>query len=128
MKDSINKSAVLELAAFIESGKYKFDMAEPCVNPFCGTAGCIAGHAAMLWVDVREKIEEETVEEFSFSEKKVAEKLGITSNQSHNLFYGTPDGDGGSVDYEDVTRCVAVRTLRHLAETGEIVFKREGTD
>lgn len=123
----VNRSAILDLAAFIEEQKYEFDMGESDANPSCGTAGCIAGHAAVLWKACRAKESHHSMGEFTFDQSKLAKKLGITDEQSEELFYEVPR-DGGHISYENVNRCMAVRALRRLADTGEVLFELPDED
>lgn len=81
-----NVKNVEALAAFIERADYKFDMNNPVANPVCGTAGCIGGHAAVLWPGIREFYAGDTVG-YSFSDKKLALKLGVSNIDLINLCY-----------------------------------------
>lgn len=120
----MNKEAINELADFIESAKFKFDMGEPDAAPTCGTAGCIGGHAAMLWPEVRagERYNAiEKIEYFSWNEKQLIKKLGLAEGQEGQLCYL----GSSRMTLCSITRAGAVTTLRRLAETGEVVWKRE---
>jgi hypothetical protein len=107
----MNVEAINHLADFIESGKYEFDMMEAVARPECGSAGCIGGHASILWEDVKSQP--------VFNSDILAEHLGIGWDVVQDLCYPeTPD-------YHRITREIAVVTLRRLAETGEVAFDYE---
>lgn len=118
----VNKVNVLQLAEFVERGDYIFNMDEPTATPSCGTAGCIGGHAAVLWADVAKPAYGD-VTEITFHEVALAEKLGLDDGQLERLCFEPEDECERSVPYESVTREVAVATLKRLAETGELYFE-----
>jgi len=110
----INRASITELANFIESNKYAFDMNQPDANPKCGSAGCIGGHAAVLWPHVSDKVDDDAYI-FSWDEEKLAEVLGISDDQANELCFPG--------NYNSITRGMAVQTLRRLALTGEVDWK-----
>lgn len=118
----MNKHNILELANFIETAEYKFDMRESMAKPECGSAGCIGAHAAVLWPEVRSG---HRPGEFTWSSAKLAEKLGLTPRQVQLLCFHPYDPDGFLIPYSEVTRKMAVKALRNLAKTGVVVFKTE---
>jgi len=83
----------------------------------CGTVACIAGWTHLLFDDDSRK------EPFTHAK----EVLGLSYDQARQLFYADnhPDkvDDGwGSMQapLDDITPEAAIRTLRHLAATGEV--------
>lgn len=110
-----NVAAINRLADFIENGRYAFDMEAGWADPHCGTAGCIGGHAAVLWKTIRDT--DWGFEAFGFSEGALAEKLGITLGAVDNLCYPFP--------LKHISRSIAVAALRRLAKTGRVKFSRK---
>jgi len=106
----------LLLADFIAAGKYEFDMVQAFADIKCGTAGCIGGHATVLWPD--------TESLRHWNKKKLAAKLGISETIFENMCLWAVDGDGVCIDLWDVTRSMAVAMLRRLAFTDEMYFDR----
>ena len=106
---SMNVEAINQLADFIESGKYEFDMRKPIAHPECGSAGCIGGHASVLWPEVEKGLG-------GFNCDTLAERLGIGWNDAQDLCF--PE----LPDYGKITREIAVSALRRMAETGEVAF------
>lgn len=117
----VNRAACLQLADFIARAHYRFDMSSCEAEPLCGSAGCIGGHAAVLWPDVRES---NAGVDFTWDEEKLAAKLGITRATHDALCYLAGENDDDDIsDLSDVTRRMAVATLRRLAETGVVTFR-----
>jgi hypothetical protein len=116
-----NIEALNRLADFIASGRYEFDMGESYAYPSCGTAGCIGGHAAVLWGELRDA----KCETFSWNSQKLAVHLGFDCGVEEELCY--PGIDSVEFDrlnppsypnlfkYKAVTRESAVDLLRRLA-------------
>jgi hypothetical protein len=115
---SRNVAALNELADFVERADYGFDMADGMVRTGCGTAGCIAGHAAVLWPDVREDGWAKA-DGFTWEDDRLCEKLGLTKDQHEDLFFDVP-GCADGVHYVD--RAMAIAAVRRFAATGEIRF------
>lgn len=115
-------SRIHELANFIEEAIFEFDMEEARVNLTCGTAGCIAGHAAVLWPDVRAEniFNDSGPETFSWDEERLNEHLGLDNMLNGRLFYVNPHL---STIWKRVDRAKAVDTLRRYAETGVVDFQ-----
>lgn len=109
----------LELADFIETSPYRFQMSSSIANPQCGTAGCIGGHAACLWPEIQDTKACEGPA-FSWLEKLFAKKLGLTQEQHDDLCY-YPTCTFASID-----RHAAAETLRRYARTGEIDWSHVG--
>lgn len=108
----MNKEAILELRDFIAKGEYSFNMRNPFANLDCGSAGCIGGHAAVIWPEIRQS---EEMTSYTWHNEKLAAKLGI-SEAAHNqlCFPRKPE------NYSYITREHAVTTLTKLAETGRV--------
>lgn len=115
----MDKEAVLELARFVETCELDFDMREPTAQTHCGSAGCILGHAAMLWPEVRfdnsDLGEPSTL--FRCNEALLSKKLGVGRGDVDDLCY-----PGGLFEdaYDRIKREHAVACLRNLAETGDV--------
>lgn len=125
----MNKDAINRLANFLEGGNYGFDMGDAYARPHCGTAGCIGGHAAVLWPEIQIKTgdpEEDDAGGFTWDEHKLAEKLGITYEMQDELCY--PVKQPWPTNYGQVTRAGAVAALRRLAETGKVEFLKEESE
>lgn len=112
-----NRKAIGELADFIASERYEFNMFDGVAEPRCRSAGCIGGHAAVLWKDVRDG----PGRSYGFDGLILRTKLGLSYRQMRRLCY--PDYVGS---WRDITREVAVTTLRRLARTGKIEFRIPG--
>lgn len=120
---TVNKEAVLELAKLVENAKYKFDMYDSSVRTKCGSAGCIGGHAAKLWPEIRLGAWKGK-KTFTWDNEKLCKKLGINGNAERRLCYLF----GTTMDLSDITRKGVVKTLRRLAKTGKVTgLRREQT-
>ena len=109
----MNKGNILKLAEYMENlrpEEYDQRYSEHPRGPHCGTPACIAGHAAWL---AGQWSYEGTIED-------AKEWLGITWDHANGLF------DSAPYVGEDLTPTPqdAARTLRHLAETGEVDWWR----
>ena len=127
-----NKEALLKVAEAIERYPDKFDMGEikiPDPNN-CGTAGCIAGFAAMLYPEATEPHYDYVSDRiWSFHEKTLAKILGITDDECVHLFWQTKAKNGSYIGFEKITASMAAATVRRFAETGEIYFDlKEGNE
>lgn len=119
----MNREAIRQLADFIEEGRYRFAMECPDAHPTCGTAGCIGGHAAVLWPIVRDPFFSSRGS-YTFSVSLLAKKLWVTDGEVELLCFAVPKPDGlWHTDLMDVTREQAVATLREWADTSRIVFR-----
>lgn len=117
----MNKENILALADFIESRKYRFDMTRPRANPSCRTAGCIGGHAAVLWPELRTpRLKDRS---FGWGWENLRAKLGISEAQHKRLCFWCYNRKGELVPLYYITRKMAVATLHRLAETGEVYFE-----
>lgn len=99
----VNRENVEALAAFVKKADYEFDMQEFVARPLCGSAGCIGGHAAVLWPELRIPAGED--DEFTFNDSGLADKLGIRPGEETSLCY---------FGVRDCTREMAVARLRAL--------------
>ena len=115
----MNIENVLKLAEHMESLKpEEYDqryISHP--RPECGTPACIAGHAA--WLAGRWRDPEEPNVLFV-----ARDWLGITTVETSSLFHQKPYGEG---DWLPKPKDAAW-TLRHLAETGEVVWRHRYED
>ena len=113
----MNVKRLHKLADFMEKAEYGFNMSDPDADPKCGTAGCIAGHAAVLWPSLREYHEDES--NFTWSNERLTAFLDISYEQHEELCFIS----SGLVLLGEVTRSVAVAAVRRLADTGEVEFR-----
>lgn len=105
----MNKKNLKATADFMEKElEFPFDMDSMCIpSKSCGTAGCIAGFATVaLNLLPRERA--------SFADPAVIDCLGLTFDEFCDLCY--PEG----LEYSEITREMAISTLRHAAATGKI--------
>lgn len=114
-----NAANIRKLALFLASGQFGFDMDESFARPACGSAGCIGGHAAVLWPHLREG---EYVGGVTWDEAALAQHLGISPAEHDGLCFHGPAKDGGTMPLSDIDRSMAVATLRRLARTGKVYF------
>lgn len=125
------KNRLLKLADIIENNKpiewkgrpVKFDMSEWGHERSCGTAACIAGHAAILSGQPFDPKAEYALgyERGNTARKVAAEWLGIKDyEESIRLFIPTNHGYTGRL--ENITRRRAAAVLRSFAETGKITW------
>lgn len=144
----MNKEALTQLADFLESEKYKFDMSTQEGKPACGTAGCIIGHAAFLWPQFayereakafdHNKREYYTFLTVSPKVEEMLKHLDLPKEDAERLFCIADNSDeysdeeyrwqedGETIYYAEITRKGAVATLRRFIDTGEILwFKGE---
>lgn len=108
----MKKRNIMKLADFIGEAKFPFDMCSYEV-PSCGTAGCIAGHAAALWPGLDD--------DGFFDPVKVDNKLGLNDKQTEELFYPKSVFNGKSI-LSLITRGCAIECLRNFVITGKIRF------
>lgn len=110
---------VERLRDFIAKARFKFDMDSALVEPKCGSAGCIGGHAAYLWPSLRLC---EDADGYTFADSEMAEKLGISTEVQQSLCYEPVSIKGGRMALRSVTRSMAVAGLNNLiANNGEKV-------
>lgn len=114
------KEKILELADFIESGKFDFNFSIDEVRPACGSAGCIGGHAAALWPELRVA---RSNGKYTWDTDKLAEHLGISNLVADRLCFEPQSKAGYHFEYGEVTREMAVAAVRRLANTGEPHFE-----
>ncbi len=122
----MRKRRIQELAKFIESGKYSFNMSVAEADPECGTAGCIGGHAAVIWPEVRDVGSGLPWPSFTFDGPKLAEFLDISEPDLNDICFNVPASSSrvAQISYEEVTSSMAAATLRRFAETGRVYFSR----
>ena len=122
----MNKERILEIADLIETGHERmvFDMTEWGEEHPCGTAACIAGWtvARFGWNGRAMKIDHRRplgggrdVFDGALS------VLGLSFPEAPRLLAPNEGRDG--VSMTEVTAPHAVRTLRHLAKTGEVDWR-----
>lgn len=122
----MNKERILELAHFMEKSLLKFNMATTqsyyVLDESCGTAGCIAGHAAILWRPVRID-----AARFGYNViyhrcdiKSLQNLLGLNNEVFDSLIMPTLLNDGVSYATGGINKAWAIRTLRHLVDTGKV--------
>lgn len=118
-----NRVAIYQLADFIESAKFIFDMGDSEATPDCGSAGCIGGHAAILWSELQYETEYDwqVGKSFTWDNILLAKKLDISLQTEEALCF---PGMAGGPKCRDVSRENAVRVLRRLAETGKVDWDR----
>lgn len=127
---TLNIANILALRDFIAETNYEFCMDDGYANLQCGSAGCIGGHAAVLWLEVRAN-QMNNGDLFTWDKKALAEKLGISVDVQHDLCYPEKFTDGSDTDGPDgagfhlVTRAHAIDALTRLAETGKVEFRRD---
>lgn len=112
----VNTLELLKLADFMERCQLKFQMEDGFAKPECGTAGCILGHAALMWKKGNRDYSWVSKSEFS-------ERLGLTREQSRFLCFAPHFATQG-MTYTKINNdpAIAVRAVRHLALTGEVSF------
>lgn len=117
----MNKANLLQLADALEHGlpAMQFDMSYWLHTTDCGTAGCIAGHAAIL--------SGKYPTDGSYFETNAHDVsndfLELTDEMSNHLFTPSSDTRGFSYNlftYREITAPMAAAVVRHLAETGEV--------
>ena len=112
----MNKAAVQELIDFMRESVYDFEMGSdyPCVNEEegCGTAGCIVGHARLLWPHLETGL--------VFVINAVQHELGLNFYMFNRLYTPSRDLDGVSYIDGSIDKDWAIRTLEHLLATGEV--------
>jgi hypothetical protein len=115
----MNLRNVTALADFIEGGGLGFNMADAGVDLMCGSAGCIGGHASLLWPEIGTHAADRPGVTTVFSSLALAARLGIPGEAARDLCYMTKRLKEPRI-YERVTREDAVKTLRKLASTGKV--------
>ena len=109
----MNVDNILATADEIERADH-FDMSRFWEDLECKTPSCIAGHAAALagGIDVKAVYEGSFVYPESATVDLAQRWLGLDVAQRGPLFWADPAS----------SRSRAVRTLRHLARTGEVLW------
>ena len=102
----------LELADFIEYGPWAFDMLEIYPHTECGTAGCILGHADVLWND-------------SYVTGTLLDKIKGTERQMAAMCLHPVDEQGNPIPLCNVTRHMAAAALRRFALYKQTYFEVE---
>ena len=95
----------LALADFIENGSLRLDMHTAIPNLDCGSAGCIIGHASLLWKD----------QYTFFNEHTLSRQIGASNEEIHDLCFNTPNERGAGICYHKITKPMAVAALRRFA-------------
>lgn len=122
----MNKERILELAYFMEKSLLKFNMATTYSlyksDESCGTAGCIAGHAAILWRPIRMDVahlENDRISHLS-DLKYLQNLLDLDYAVFESLIMPTFPNDGVSYATGGIDKAWAIRTLRRLVDTGKV--------
>ena len=113
----MKEAAVRELRNLIAVSP-SFDMCDSDFYLSCGTAGCIGGHAALLWEEVRFRN--------TFDEHELGRKLGINQEEAHELCFVSKYRKEnehkwpikGTRLWYDIHREQALAVLDELADTG----------
>lgn len=116
----MNRERILELADLIEKQPHvgTCDAAGFNMNRFvhpCGTPCCIAGWATWESLGRPQKIE---ADDDCLIDEQATQWLGLQDMEAYDLFWMP-----GNLMLENITPSQAARTLRHLAETGEVVWQ-----
>ena len=122
----MNKERILEIADLIEAGHERmvFDMTEWGGEHPCGTAACIAGWtvARFGWNGRAMQIDHRRPLGGGRDVFDGAQCVfGLAYSEAQRLFAPNERRDGA--DMWEVTAEHAVRTLRHLAETGNVDWR-----
>lgn len=121
------KKRLLKLADIIENNKpvvwkdrpVKFSMGDWATPKDCGTAACIAGHAAILSGSEFNAHTWQWTQRSNSTLNVAKDWLGMDMQHALELFLPTEYSNYRGL-LENVTRRRAATVLRHFAETGEI--------
>jgi len=115
-KAGVNTLELLKLADFIAKCPLKFKMEHAYAIPECGTAGCIKGHAALMWGHGSNN-------HYFVSKKQFSKRLGLNEEQTRLLCFN-PENATPGITYHQISSdpSIAVRAIRRLALTGEVSF------
>jgi hypothetical protein len=107
----MRRKNILKLAEFILTSPFDLDMGSIDVAK-CGTAGCIAGHAAALWPSCALG--------GSYDAAAQAKKLGLSDEVWGSVVY--PDVDSHKITRKRyaATKADAAALLMKLARTGKV--------
>lgn len=126
----MNKANILALADFMESAPFRFTMSTAlnvqADKPECGSAGCIAGHAARLWPELR--IAASLDDCYYCSMNIFRLKLKLKEMPFESLVIPRFETEGVHYAHSKIDKPWAIRVLRHLAETGEVDWRRTKED
>ena len=114
-KLTAKQNDLLILADFIEDGPLKLKMCTISPDSECGSAGCIIGHAGLLWGK----------ENCYFSREDFGERLGLNEEQVDDHCFFLKDKFGYIVSFTDVTKPMAAATLRRFALYNQTYFEVE---
>ena len=116
---------ILEIADLIEAGRddMTFDMTTfGTADTECGTAACIAGWAVARYGACGQQHDFDHERPLRAGVDEYARRgLCLTEEEARSLFLPNPRRDG--LGLAEVTADHAVRTLRHLAATGEVDWR-----
>ena len=120
----MNRERIRQIAEDI-AGSYRFDMAlywftEPHSDQECGTPACIAGFACVRYMGGHDMYEivSGLSDEYEGTHDVAQSMLGLTDDQAEALF--DPQQAVHGIALSAITADMAVRTLHHLAETGDV--------
>lgn len=122
----MNKDAIRRLTGFMKKCRYEFNMCTSenhiDMKNRCGTAGCIAGHAALLWPEMRNYFSpwDENIAQFTCRYAKLEKLFDMPKDKFYRLIDPTRSKDGVSCVHDDISKDWAIRTLEHLLNTGEV--------
>jgi hypothetical protein len=103
-------------------GFYEFNMSVSVAEPECGTAGCIHGHAAVVFPDCRSTT---YIGPGHYADTlKVARKLGMPFKTYVEMTHRPRDIHGVLIRYDQIDRHQAAQALNRWNETGETYYDR----
>ena len=112
-KAPVKVSNIGLLANFIEGHiELPFDMDRTTSPTTCGTAGCIGAFSGALWPS----------DYHLDPELRLAQNTGLDSDVAFQVCWRPKTEEGNRLKYCQITRSMAVATLRRLDATGEVWF------
>lgn len=107
----------------------EFDMCVWRIDHSCGTSACIGGTAEILMSQSMVTLHRQEDDAFEWIEGIAAEDIISADHEKFeemkdSLFY-TTNAEGFDKDLEDITAEDAVKTLKHLRDTGEVLWRQD---
>lgn len=108
----------------------EFDMCVWRIDHSCGTSACIGGTAEILMSQSMVTLHRQEDDAFEWIIEGIAAENIISADHEKfeemkdSLFY-TTNAEGFDKDLEDITAEDAVKTLKHLRDTGEVLWRQD---
>ncbi len=118
----MNTKNIAKLRDALVRAKYYFNMGTSEFNPKCGSAGCIGGHACLIWPSLIRGAKFSYEFERVFDQCILAERLGMTSDEIHDLCFNPLNVEYETLGYYEVDRAMAIACLNRLVNGEDQIY------